>query len=74
MLIREAGGVTVGSQAWTDKALEAGTVGSLPPELLMGRKYLSIRSIADTDGETGKQAQERIIKEFFDAVEEFDPK
>ncbi|KDN52359.1 hypothetical protein K437DRAFT_220774 [Tilletiaria anomala UBC 951] len=74
-ILREAGGVTVGSKAWTSKALASDSMfGTVPPEVLMGRKYLSIRAIGDTPQESGRAAQKRLIKEFYDAVVEFDPK
>ena len=74
VIIREAGGITVGSKAWTSKAMESGDLGKLPSELIVGRKYLNIRAIADTPEESGADAQKRIIKEFHEAVVEFDPK
>ncbi|KAG8952428.1 hypothetical protein FRC04_004488 [Tulasnella sp. 424] len=48
--------------------------GDVTEEILYGRKYIVVRTIADTPGESGKEAQKRIVKEFYDTVEDWDPK
>lgn len=40
--------------------------------LLQGRKYLVIRAIGDTPREPARQAQERIIAEFYNAIEDWE--
>ncbi|KAG8947046.1 hypothetical protein FRC04_011226 [Tulasnella sp. 424] len=47
--------------------------GDVTEEILHGRKYIVVRAIADTPGESGKEAQKRIVKEFYDTVEDWDP-
>jgi myo-inositol-1(or 4)-monophosphatase len=44
--------------------------GNITEEILTGRKYLVIRAIADTPAEKGRDAQKRIIKEFYDTVDD----
>jgi len=41
------------------------------PQDLMGHHFFVVRAIADSDGETGEQAQDRIAKEFFALAEEY---
>lgn len=43
-------------------------------EVLQGRKYVVIRPIADLNGEKGVDAQKRIIKDFYGALEDWDAK
>jgi len=42
-------------------------------EVLAGRKYIVIRAIGDTADEKGIDAQKRLIKEFYETVEDVDP-
>ncbi|KIO33491.1 hypothetical protein M407DRAFT_241070 [Tulasnella calospora MUT 4182] len=48
--------------------------GDVTEEILHGRKYIVVRAIADTPGESGREAQKRIVKEFYETVEDWDPK
>lgn len=41
------------------------------PQDLMGHHFFVVRAIADSEGETGEQAQDRIAKEFFALAEEY---
>ncbi|KAG2070896.1 myo inositol monophosphatase [Suillus decipiens] len=77
VIAQEAGGVVIGSHA----ALAAATVAGssidpfkVTPDVLTGRKYLIIRAIADTPNETGREAQLRIAKDFYQTVEDSEPK
>ncbi|RDX46717.1 hypothetical protein OH76DRAFT_813250 [Lentinus brumalis] len=42
--------------------------------VLWGRKHFVIRKIGDTETEKGVDAQKRLIKEFYETVEDFEPK
>ncbi|KAH9924607.1 myo inositol monophosphatase [Epithele typhae] len=42
-------------------------------EILWGRKYIVIRAIGDSPTEKGVDAQKRLVREFYDTVEDFDP-
>jgi len=65
VIAQEAGGfVSGGSQSAHD--------GQVTEEVLYGRKYIVVRAIADTAGETGRDAQKRIVREFYAAVKEWD--
>ncbi|KAG1848512.1 myo inositol monophosphatase [Suillus subalutaceus] len=44
------------------------------PDVLTGRKYLIIRAIPNTPNETGREAQLRIAKDFYQTVEDSEPK
>jgi hypothetical protein len=39
-------------------------------EVLMGRDFCVIRAVADAGTEKGSEIQDRLVKEFFDRVEE----
>lgn len=43
------------------------------PKVLTGRKYLVIRKLPDTPQETGREAQLRIAREFYETVEDYQP-
>ncbi|GAA5905170.1 hypothetical protein JCM8208_000302 [Rhodotorula glutinis] len=60
IIAREAGGKVYGK-------------GGAPfaPQDLMGHHFFVVRAIADSEGETGEQAQDRIAKEFFAVAEEY---
>jgi myo-inositol-1(or 4)-monophosphatase len=47
--------------------------GVVREEVLVGRKYVVVRAVADTEGEPGREAQRRIIKEFYETVEDWTP-
>ncbi|GJN88918.1 hypothetical protein Rhopal_001889-T1 [Rhodotorula paludigena] len=61
IIAREAGGKVYakGGKAWT-------------PQDLMGHHFFVVRAIADSEGETGEEAQDRIAREFFQVAEEWD--
>ncbi|TCD68294.1 hypothetical protein EIP91_011153 [Steccherinum ochraceum] len=42
-------------------------------EVLTGRKYIVIRAMGGIEGETGVETQKRLIKEFYETVEDFEP-
>ncbi|KAF8299260.1 myo inositol monophosphatase [Clavulina sp. PMI_390] len=67
VLAQEAGGFVSGSH-------NSPHDGIVTEELLLGRKYIVVRPIADTETEKGVDAQKRIVKEFYATVEDYDPK
>ncbi|KAH9854385.1 hypothetical protein C2E23DRAFT_883981 [Lenzites betulinus] len=42
--------------------------------ILEGRKYIVIRAIGDSETEKGVDAQKRLIKDFYETVDDFEPK
>ncbi|OAX38681.1 myo inositol monophosphatase [Rhizopogon vinicolor AM-OR11-026] len=77
VIAQEAGGAVVGSHAALAAAMSAGSSidpFKVTPEVLTGRKYLVIRAIPDTPNETGREAQLRIARDFYQTVEDIDPK
>ncbi|KAG8935745.1 hypothetical protein FRC02_006554 [Tulasnella sp. 418] len=48
--------------------------GDVTEEILTGRKYIVVRAIGDTSEESGRVAQVRTVKEFYESIEEWDPK
>ncbi|KAF9505900.1 hypothetical protein BS47DRAFT_1374215 [Hydnum rufescens UP504] len=42
-------------------------------DILMGRKHIVVRAIGDTESEKGVDAQKRIIRDFYDTVEDYGP-
>jgi myo-inositol-1(or 4)-monophosphatase len=77
VIAQEAGGVVVGSHTALATATLAGSSidpFKVTPNVLTGRKYLIIRAIPDTPNETGREAQLRIAKDFYQTVEDGEPK
>ncbi|KAA1471605.1 inositol monophosphatase [Dentipellis sp. KUC8613] len=66
VVAQEAGGFVTGSK-------DAPHDGDVTEDILVGRKYLVIRGIAGSQGETALDAQKRIAKEFYDTVEDVNP-
>lgn len=75
VIAQEAGCAVVGSKDVTRIALASPTSFGhhVPIDVLTGRKYVVVRKIANTPHESGSNAQKRIIGQFYDAVEEWDP-
>jgi myo-inositol-1(or 4)-monophosphatase len=77
VIAQEAGGVVVGSHAALAAATSAGSSidpFKVTPDVLTGRKYLIIRAIPDTPNETGREAQLRIARDFYQTVADVEPK
>jgi myo-inositol-1(or 4)-monophosphatase len=70
VIAEEAGGVVVGSHAAFAASSSDATFGDVGEEVLTGRKYVVVRAIADSPTEKGRDAQKRIIKEFYETVED----
>ncbi|KAI0070328.1 inositol monophosphatase [Panus rudis PR-1116 ss-1] len=66
IIAQEAGGFVAGS-------FTAPLDNDVNEAVLNGRKYIVVRAIGDSKDEQGVDAQKRIIKEFYDAVEDFEP-
>ncbi|KAB5594552.1 Myo-inositol-1(or 4)-monophosphatase [Ceratobasidium theobromae] len=64
VIAQEAGGLVGGA---SDTAL----TGTVDENILTGRKYIVIRDIADAQEESGLDAQKRLIREFYETVEEW---
>ncbi|CAD6884875.1 unnamed protein product [Tilletia controversa] len=73
VIAREAGAVVIGAKSELSKINEPEFFGSISPEVLQGRKYLVVRSIADTPEEKGRAAQIRTIKAIYGALDEWEP-
>lgn len=71
VLIEESGGRVVPSQCPSPSLL---TSGPIPDADLGSRLYLAVRACKDTEGETGKQAQERLVREVWKRTEELEYK
>ncbi|KAK1923256.1 hypothetical protein DB88DRAFT_494384 [Papiliotrema laurentii] len=65
-ILKEAGGGIFGG-----KTTEL--TGEPSAEIMASRKYLVIRGMPDKDGESGREAQIRFTKEFYEVAEEWDP-
>ncbi|KAI0040665.1 inositol monophosphatase [Auriscalpium vulgare] len=63
VIAQEAGGFVTGSK-------DAPHDGNVTEAILTGRKYLVVRGIAGSEGETSLAAQQRIAREFYDTVED----
>ncbi|ETW79754.1 hypothetical protein HETIRDRAFT_63751 [Heterobasidion irregulare TC 32-1] len=63
VIAQEAGGFVTGSK-------DSPHDGDVTEAILTGRKYLVVRGIADSEGEKAVDAQKRIVKEFYETVED----
>ncbi|GLB43577.1 putative inositol-1-monophosphatase [Lyophyllum shimeji] len=70
VIAEEAGGLVSGAHAAFEATASSDAFGDVTEEILTGRKYVVVRAIAGNPGETGKDAQKRIIKELYDTVED----
>ncbi|KAJ3574632.1 hypothetical protein NP233_g1642 [Leucocoprinus birnbaumii] len=73
VIAEEAGGIVTGSKSAFSASADGDNFGDVTEDILTGRKYIVVRAIADTPGETGREAQARIIREFYETVEEVEP-
>ncbi|KAM6498758.1 hypothetical protein JOM56_006706 [Amanita muscaria] len=73
VIAEEAGGVVSGSRDAFLESCKTGTFGDVTEAILTGRKYIVIRGIADTPDESGREVQQRLIKDFYETVEEVEP-
>ncbi|KAI0652714.1 hypothetical protein C8Q79DRAFT_939044 [Trametes meyenii] len=67
IIAQEAGGFVAGSHT---SPLD----NDVNQAVLEGRKYIVIRAIGDSETEKGVDAQKRLIKEFYETVDDFEPK
>jgi len=70
VIAEEAGGVVTGAHAAFATTASSDAFGDVTEEILTGRKYVVVRAIGGNPGETGSDAQKRIIKELYDTVED----
>jgi myo-inositol-1(or 4)-monophosphatase len=73
VIAEEAGGVVTGSRDAFLESCKNGSFGDVTEAILTGRKYIVIRGIADTPNESGREAQQRLIRDFYQTVEEAEP-
>ncbi|KAJ7897214.1 hypothetical protein B0H14DRAFT_2677365 [Mycena olivaceomarginata] len=67
-----AGGIVTGSHDVFSATSSGASFGDVTEDILTGRKYIVVRAIGETEGETAKQAQKRIIEEFYSTVHDVD--
>ncbi|KAK0237900.1 hypothetical protein EDD85DRAFT_832268 [Armillaria nabsnona] len=72
IIAQEAGGLVTGSHEIFDSSKDTITFGEVGEEILTSRKYLVIRPIGDSENETGRETQKRIISEFYETVIDYD--
>ncbi|EIM83255.1 inositol monophosphatase [Stereum hirsutum FP-91666 SS1] len=65
VIAQEAGGFVTGSR-WSPHD------GEVTEDILRGRKYLVVRGLAGGKGESALDAQKRIVKEFYETVDDVD--
>ncbi|KAH8119750.1 inositol monophosphatase [Phellopilus nigrolimitatus] len=70
IIAQEAGGIVNTS----DLSIHGGEVtGDASDKVLIGRKYIVMRAIADSGSEKGADIQKRLVKELCETVEDFTP-
>ncbi|GJF00204.1 inositol monophosphatase [Phanerochaete sordida] len=67
IIAQEAGGLVAGGHS---TPLD----NDVNEEILTGRKYIVIRAIGDSEAEKGADAQKRLIKDFYETVDDFTPR
>ncbi|KAK7063936.1 inositol-1-monophosphatase [Favolaschia claudopus] len=70
VIAEEAGGIVTGSHEVFAATSSGPRFGDVTEEILTGRKYIVVRAIGETEGETAREAQKRIIEEFYSTVED----
>ncbi|KAF8240868.1 inositol monophosphatase [Tricholoma matsutake] len=70
VIAEEAGGLVTGSHDVFAATSSSNAFGDVTEDILTGRKYVVVRAIGPNPAETGVEAQRRIIKEFYDSVED----
>ncbi|KAF7307144.1 Inositol-1-monophosphatase [Mycena indigotica] len=73
VIAEEAGGIVTGSREVFAATRSEDSFGDVTEAILTGRKYIVVRAIGGAEGETTKQAQKRIIEEFYATVEDIQP-
>ncbi|KAK0217665.1 hypothetical protein EDD85DRAFT_365427 [Armillaria nabsnona] len=72
LIAQEAGGLVTGSHKVYAETKDTPAFGDVGEAILTGRKYIVVRAIGNTETETGREAQKRIIGEFYDTVQDYD--
>ncbi|KAJ7070713.1 hypothetical protein C8F01DRAFT_391592 [Mycena amicta] len=72
VIAEEAGGVVTGSHDVFAATKSDTSFGDVTEAILTGRKYIVVRAIGESEGETSAQAQKRIIEEFYSTVEDIE--
>ncbi|KAF7303138.1 Inositol-1-monophosphatase [Mycena kentingensis (nom. inval.)] len=73
VIAQEAGGVVTGSHEVFAATKSDPSFGDVTEAVLTGRKYMVVRAISPSEGETAADAQKRIIEEFYGTVEDIEP-
>ncbi|KAJ3908299.1 hypothetical protein F5879DRAFT_938061 [Lentinula edodes] len=71
VIVQEAGGSVTGSHAYYEAAKDLPSFGEPNEEILTGRKYLVVRAIGDSEKEKGRDAQKRIMGEFYSTTVDY---
>ncbi|KIK62250.1 hypothetical protein GYMLUDRAFT_42196 [Collybiopsis luxurians FD-317 M1] len=71
VIAREAGGLVTGSHDYYAATKDSSAFGEQNEEILTGRKYLVVRAVGDSEKEKGREAQKRIMGEFYDTVVDY---
>ncbi|KAJ7292995.1 hypothetical protein C8J57DRAFT_1041765 [Mycena rebaudengoi] len=72
VIVECAGGIVTGSHDVFSATSSSSSFGDVTEDILTGRKYVVVRAIGETEGETGREAQKRIINEFYSTVEDIE--
>ncbi|KAG6911264.1 hypothetical protein DXG01_002102 [Tephrocybe rancida] len=70
VIAEEAGGLVTGSHEAFAATASSSAFGDVTEDILKGRKYVVVRAMSGNPGETGSEAQKRIIQEFYESVED----
>ncbi|KAJ4471862.1 hypothetical protein C8J55DRAFT_563522 [Lentinula edodes] len=71
VIVQETGGSVTGSHAYYEAAKDLPSFGEPNEEILTGRKYLVVRAIGDSEKEKGRDAQKRIMGEFYSTAVDY---
>ncbi|KAF5350731.1 hypothetical protein D9757_008405 [Collybiopsis confluens] len=71
VIAQEAGGLVTGSHAYYEATKDTPAFSEQNEEILTGRKYLVVRAVGDSEKESGREAQKRIMGEFYGTVVDY---
>ncbi|ESK93421.1 inositol monophosphatase [Moniliophthora roreri MCA 2997] len=71
LIAQEAGCTLSGSHAVFAATKSTPEFGEITEEILVGRKYIVVRAIGDSETEKGADAQKRIMEDFYNAAEDY---
>ncbi|KAK7464430.1 hypothetical protein VKT23_006597 [Stygiomarasmius scandens] len=71
VIAQEAGGLVTGSHQVHARTKDSEEFGDVTEEILTGRKYIVVRAVGDSEKVKGRDAQKKIIADFYATAEDY---